>query len=323
MFRKEIKVLDCTIRDGGLINNYQFGSDFVKTVYRAACDSGVDYVELGKKLAESDDYTRDKWGPWNFCDDDDLRSVIDSYPTENPPAVAVMYDVGRVDVSALQPADASPIDMIRTACYVADIDKGLDLVKRTKDLGYETTLNIMAPSVAIETDLVEGLKQVDEVPELDFLYLVDSYGAFYSEQVTAYVEMYRTHAPSKELGFHAHNNQQLAFANTQQAIIDGVNLLDATVNGIGRGAGNCNLELLLNFLKNPKFDVRPIYKAIQEAFVPLRKEIEWGYNDIYGVSGTLNQHPRDAMKQRANKKIQDDCYDFYVESKRIDDAGVS
>jgi len=323
MFRKELKVLDCTIRDGGLINNYQFGSDFVKAVYQAACDSGVDYVELGKKLAESDDYTREKWGPWNFCDDDDLRSVIDSYPTENPPAVAVMYDVGRVDVAALQPADASPIDMIRTACYVADIDKGLDLVKRTKDLGYETTLNIMAPSVAIETDLVEGLKQVDEVPEVDFLYLVDSYGAFYSEQVSAYVAMYRTHAPSKELGFHAHNNQQLAFANTQQAIIDGVNLLDATINGIGRGAGNCNLELLLNFLKNPKFDVRPIYKAIQEAFVPLRQEIEWGYNDIYGISGTLNQHPRDAMKQRANKKILDDCYDFYVESKRIDDAGVS
>jgi 4-hydroxy 2-oxovalerate aldolase len=323
MFRKEIKVLDCTIRDGGLINNYQFGNDFVKAVYQAACDSGVDYVELGKKLAESDDYTRDKWGPWNFCDDDDLRGVIDSYPTENPPGVAVMYDVGRVDVTALQPADASPIDMIRTACYVADIDKGLDLVKRTKDLGYETTLNIMAPSVAIETDLVAGLQQVNEVPEVDFLYLVDSYGAFYSEQVTAYVQMYRKHAPSKELGFHAHNNQQLAFANTQQAIIDGVNLLDATINGIGRGAGNCNLELLLNFLKNPKFDVRPIYKAIQDVFVPLRQEIEWGYNDIYGISGTLNQHPRDAMKQRANKKIQEDCYDFYVESKRIDDAGVS
>jgi 4-hydroxy 2-oxovalerate aldolase len=323
MYRKELKVLDCTIRDGGLINNYQFGSDFVKTVYRAACDAGVDYVELGKKLAESDEYTRAKWGPWNFCDDDDLRSVIDSYPTEDGPKVAVMFDVGRVDISALQQADASPIGMVRTACYVADIDKGLDLVKRTKDLGYETTLNIMAPSVAIETDLVEGLAQIDQVPEVDFLYLVDSYGAFYSEQVTAYVEMYRKYAPSKQLGFHAHNNQQLAFSNTQQAIIDGVNLLDATINGIGRGAGNCNLELLLNFLKNPKFDVRPVYKAIQEAFVPLREDIEWGYNDIYGISGTLNQHPRDAMKQRSNKKVRDDCYDFYVESRRIDDAGVS
>jgi 4-hydroxy 2-oxovalerate aldolase len=234
-----------------------------------------------------------------------------------------MYDVGRVDISTLVPADEGPVDMIRTACYVADIDKGLDLVRRTKDLGYTTTLNIMAPTVAIESDLIEGLGQVNETDELDYLYLVDSFGAFYSEQVAAYLELYRKHAPTKELGFHAHNNQQLAFANTQQAIIDDVNLLDATINGIGRGPGNCNLELLLNFLKNPKFDVRPIYRAIQEAFVPLRQEIEWGYNDIYGISGTLNQHPRDAMKQRANEKVRDDCYDFYVESRRIDDAGVS
>jgi len=323
MYRKEIKVLDCTIRDGGLINNYQFGLDFVKAVYGAACQAGVDYIELGKKLAESDQYTRDKWGPWNFCDDDDLKRVVDSYEIETPPAVAVMYDVGRVDVSTLKPAAEGPVDMIRTACYVLDIDKGIDLVRRTKDLGYATTLNIMAPSVAIERDLVEALEQVNETAELDFLYLVDSYGAFYSEQVTSLLALYRKHAPRKELGFHAHNNQQLAFANTQHAIIEGVNLLDATINGIGRGAGNCNLELLLNFLKNPKFDVRPIYKVIQESFVPLRREIEWGFNDIYGISGFLNQHPRDAMKQRADAERRDRCYDFFLESQRIEDAELA
>jgi 4-hydroxy 2-oxovalerate aldolase len=322
VFRKEIKVLDCTIRDGGLINDYQFGSDFVKAVYSAVCDAGVDIVELGKKLVESDQYTREKWGPWNFCDDDDLRAVIDSHPCEKPPLVAVMYDVGRVDVSALVPADASPVDMIRTACYVAEVDKGLDLVKRTKDLGYATTLNVMAPSVAIESELIEGLEQIDRVPEVDYLYLVDSYGAFYSEQITSYLSLYRKHAPSKELGFHGHNNQQLAFSNTQQAIIDGVNLLDATINGIGRGAGNCNLELLLNFLKNPKFDVRPVYKVIQEEFVPLRREIEWGFNDIYGISGHLNQHPRDAMRQRADEKTRDLCHDFYLQSQRSDDVDL-
>ena len=213
--------------------------------------------------------------------------------------------------------------MARVACYVPDIDKGLDLVKRSKDLGYETTINIMACSAAIRTDLIEALNQVEETPELDYLYLVDSYGAFYSEQVTDYLELYKKHAPSKELGFHAHNNQQLAFANTQQAIIDGVNLLDATINGIGRGAGNCNLELLLNFLKNPKFDVRPIYKAIQEQFVPLRDEIEWGFNDIYGISGHLNQHPRAAMKCRSNSEVRDLCYDFLVEQSRLDEGIIS
>jgi len=313
MFRKELKVLDCTIRDGGLINNFQFSDELVKAVYRAACDSGVDIIELGKKLAVSDEYTREKYGKWNFCDDDDLKMVIDSYESTYRPLIAVMFDVGRVDFNALQPVDQSPIDMIRTACYVADTDKAIDLAKRSKDLGYQTTINIMAPSAAIRTDLVESLTEVSKADEVDYLYLVDSYGAYYSEQVTDYLNLYKEHCPNKPLGFHAHNNQQLAFANTQQAIIDGVNLLDATINGIGRGAGNCNLELLLNFLKNPKFNVAPLYKTIQEHFVPLREEIEWGFNDIYGISGHLNQHPRAAMKCRADKEIMHNCYDFLLE----------
>ena len=314
MYRKQIKVLDCSIRDGGLINNFRFSDDFVKAVYRAICDSGVDIMEIGKKLCVGEEYTREKYGKWNFCDEDDLKRVVESHECKNPPLLAVMYDVGRVDLSSLPPADQSVVGMVRTACYVLDIDKGLDLVKRTKDLGYQTSLNIMASSAAIEKDLIEGLEQVNETPEVDYLYLVDSFGAFYSEQVTSYLKLYKEHAPNKELGFHAHNNQQLGFSNTQQAIIDGVNLLDATINGIGRGAGNCNTELLLNFLKNPKFDVRPIYKVIQEHFVPLRKEIEWGFNDIYGISGHLNQHPREAMKFRANPKIRDNCYDFFLEA---------
>ncbi len=313
MFREELKVLDCTIRDGGLINNYQFTDDLVKAVYRAACDSGVDIIELGKKLAVSDEYTREKYGKWNFCDEDDLKMVIDSHESDYRPLIAVMFDVGRVDTNALQPADQSAIDMIRTACYVADTEKGIDLAKRSKDLGYQTTINIMAPSAAIRSDLKEALDEVSKADEVDYLYLVDSYGAYYSEQVTDYLNLYKEHCPNKELGFHAHNNQQLAFSNTQQAIIDGVNLLDATINGIGRGAGNCNLELLLNFLKNPKFNVNPVYKTIQEQFVPLRKEIEWGFNDIYGISGHLNQHPRAAMKCRADKKRMDQCYDFLIE----------
>ena len=322
MYREEIKVLDCTIRDGGLINNYQFTEDFVKAVYRAVCEAGVDIIELGKKLAESDVYTRDAYGPWNFCDDDDIKRVVESYECENPPMIAVMFDVGRVDINSLSPCDQSPIDMIRTACYVPDIDKGIDLCRRSKDQGYATTINIMAVSAAIESDLIEALQQVNEVKEIDFLYLVDSYGAFYSEQITYYLNLYRKYAPTKELGFHGHNNQQLGFSNTQQAIIDDVNLLDATINGIGRGAGNCNLELLLNFLKNPKFDVKPVYRVIQEEFVPLRRQIEWGFNDIYGISGSLNQHPRNAMKLRADRRRRNKCYDFFLESTRLDDVDI-
>ncbi len=316
MFRKELKVLDCTIRDGGLINNYQFSEDFVKAVYGAICDAGVDIIELGKKLMESDEYPRTKYGPWNYCDEEVLKRIVGSYKGSTHPQIAVMFDIGRVDLNGLAHKKDSVVDMVRTACYVPQIDKGLDAIKRSKDKGYETSLNIMAVSAAIETELIEALEDVSKSPEVDWLYLVDSYGAFYSEQITHYLNLYKKYVPVEKLGFHGHNNLQLAYANTQQCIIDGVNILDATINGMGRGAGNCPLELLLGFLQNPKFDVRPIYKVIQEQFVPLRKQIEWGYNDIYGISGLLNQHPREAMKWRADKGKLDNCYDFYGECSR-------
>ena len=83
-----------------------------------------------------------------------------------------------------------------------------------------------------------------------------------------------------------------------------------------------NLELLLNFLKNPKFDVRPLYRVIQEEFVPLRDEIEWGFNDIYGISGHMNQHPRNAMRVRGDEAARHRCYDFFLESAGEGEAGL-
>jgi 4-hydroxy 2-oxovalerate aldolase len=318
MFRKEIKVLDCTIRDGGLINNYQFSEKFVKAVYAAICDSGVDIVELGKKLVESEEYPRSKYGEWNYCDEDVLKRVVNSYQGRTQPKIAVMFDIGRIDINGLSKKEDSVVDMIRTACYVKQIDKALDVVKRSKDKGYETSLNIMAVSAAIETELIEALEDVAATPEVDSLYLVDSYGAFYSEQITHYINLYKKYVPVGKMGFHGHNNIQLAYANTQQCIIDGMNLLDTTINGMGRGAGNCPTELLLGFLRNPKYDARPLYKVIQDEFVPLRKTMEWGFNDIYGISGQLNQHPRDAMKWRDDKVKAENCYDFYQACTRQD-----
>lgn len=100
----------------------------------------------------------------------------------------------------------------------------------------------------------------------------------------------------KEIGIHTHNNLQLAFANTIEAIILGANRLDASIGGLGRGAGNCPMELLLSFLHNPKFDVRPILHCIQHHIEPLRAKLRWGFAAPYMITGHLNQHPRTAMK---------------------------
>jgi 4-hydroxy 2-oxovalerate aldolase len=112
------------------------------------------------------------------------------------------------------------------------------------------------------------------------------------------------------VGVHAHNNQQLGFANTIEGIIQGCNFVDATIYGIGRAAGNCPLELLMGFLKNPKYDLKPIMDVIAKEFLPLRKKIEWGYIIPYAITGMFNEHPRAAMELRQTDK-KDDFLEFY------------
>jgi 4-hydroxy 2-oxovalerate aldolase len=116
--------------------------------------------------------------------------------------------------------------------------------------------------------------------------------------------------PDKTIGIHTHNNQQLAFANTISAIIDGVNYLDGSLYGIGRGAGNCPLELLISFLKNPKFRVKPLIQVIESHIMPWREKIDWGYFVPYMITGVLNQHPRAAMAHMESDQ-KDKITDFF------------
>jgi len=130
---------------------------------------------------------------------------------------------------------------------------------------------------------------------------VDSFGALYSEQIQLLMEKYIRYAQAsgKQVGMHGHNNQQLAFANTIEALIKGADMLDASMAGLGRGAGNCPIELLVGFLHNPKLRLRPILQCIQQHIEPLRKELMWGFDTPYMLTGFLNQHPRAAMNFNA------------------------
>jgi 4-hydroxy 2-oxovalerate aldolase len=201
--------------------------------------------------------------------------------------------------------------MIRVACYAKQMDKAISLAHHCMDRGYETTINLMAVSTVLERDLDEVLNDLSK-SDVPTVYLVDSYGSMYSEQIQSLAKKYLEALPGKQIGVHTHNNQQLAFANTIEAIICGVNRLDATIYGMGRGAGNCPTELLLAFLKNPKFDIRPLLEVIQEIFIPLKAEVEWGYHIPYMVTGILNEHPRSGMKAMA-EKVMPNMRRFYEE----------
>ena len=307
MFRDKIKVLDCTIRDGGLINNHDFDIDFVRKVYKAVSESGVDYIELGYKNSKKL-FSPKEYGLWKFCDDDVIKRVTDGI--ESNTKIAVMVDIGRVELDDVKPAIESPVDMIRVASYVKDIDKAIDMVNHFADKSYETTINIMAISRDKGHELDEALAQIEQESKAIAVYIVDSFGALYQETTEELVKRFSGVLKTKEVGFHGHNNQQLGFSNTIEAIIHGANYLDATIYGIGRAAGNCPLELLVGFLKNPKYNIRPILDIISNSFIPLRDKIEWGYIIPYAISGMVNEHPRAAMALRKSAE-KENYREFY------------
>ena len=308
MFRPEIKVTDCTIRDGGLVNNSHFTLDTVRAVYRAICESGVDYVELGyrnnRQMLAGEDY-----GVWRFCDEKHLRSVVDGIDARGT-KLSLMMDSHKASPDDLLPKSESAADMIRVATYVKDIDKAIFLANAAHAKGYETAINIMAISHEGGPLLDEALAQIEEETNVLVVNVVDSFGALYSEQVHYLIERFGMFIKTKEIGVHFHNNQQLAFANTIEGIIKGANFVDATLYGLGRAAGNCPLELLLGFLKNPKFRMLPVLEVIGRYIMPLRDEMEWGYSIPHMLTGVLDRHPTEAIAWM-NSKNKYDYAEFY------------
>lgn len=314
MFRDKIKVFDCTIRDGGLINDHDFSDHLVRAVYRALSEAGVDYMEIGYKSSKKL-FPHEKFGKWKFCDDEDIRKIIDGIPSKMK--LSVMVDVGRVDIEDVAMKKDSPVDMVRVASYVKDIDKAINLVNQFADKGYETTVNIMAISRALDNEITEALYQLEKECKANVIYIVDSFGSMYQESTEFLIKKAKSIVTSKEIGIHAHNNQQLGFANTIEAIIHGANYVDGTVYGLGRAAGNCPLELLVGFLKNPKYDIRPILDLISKEFIPLREKMEWGYIIPYAITGMLDEHPKAAIELRASHK-KEDYREFYESIKGKD-----
>jgi 4-hydroxy 2-oxovalerate aldolase len=303
-YRPEIKVLDCTIRDGGLMNNHQFSDEVVKAVYTACVEAGIDYMEIGYKASRKG-LVAGEYGAWKYCLEDDVRRIVGDNPTSLK--LSVMADAERCDYREdIPPKKDSIFDMVRVATYINQIPTALDMVKDAHDKGYETTLNLMAVSTVSERELSEALELMAE-SDARAIYVVDSYGSLYSEQVQYLVKKYLHYcrAAGKEVGIHAHNNLQLAFANTIEAIILGANRLDATMAGLGRGAGNCLMELLLGFLHNPKYDLRPVLRCVQDSIEPLRKSLLWGFDLPYMICGQFNQHPRSAIRYNASEPRED------------------
>jgi 4-hydroxy 2-oxovalerate aldolase len=294
-----IKIVDATMRDGGLVNDFYFEDDLVRALYQTNLATGVDYMEFGYKASKRM-FDPAQNGKWKYCDDENIRAIVGENQTNLK--IAVMADVGRCDYHEdFLPKSESPIDMIRVATYLDTVDGAVSMIEDAAKKGYEVSCNVMAISKSEQYDLRNALETLAKT-QASVLYVVDSYGALYPDQAKRLVDTYLDVAAKygKQVGMHAHNNLQLAFSNTMLAHELGATWLDGTYDAMGRGAGNCAMELLLGYLEKKgyeKYKMAPALPFLDRYMEGLkRKGVVWGYDTQYLLTGLLNQHPRAAIK---------------------------
>jgi 4-hydroxy 2-oxovalerate aldolase len=267
----------------------------------------VDCIELGYRNSKSL-LPAGEYGLYKYSNDNDIRDITGGVASKLN--VSLMADAGRVEVNDVKPADQSPVHMIRVAAYVKDAAEAVKLTRNFANKGYETTINIMAISRDRGPELTSALQRISEESPAGVVYIVDSFGALKPGDTAELVDRFKACLPGKAVGFHGHNNQQLAFANTLEAIRQGASYADGTVFGMGRAAGNCPLELLIGHLDDPRYELGPVLDLIAKEILPLRETMEWGYIIPYALTGLMNLHPRSAMALRKGQS-RDEYRSFY------------
>jgi len=297
------KILDCTIRDGGYLNDWSFKDSLVRDLYSAVSKSGTDYVEIG--FRNSKEYTdTSKLGIWTTTPESVVEGVVKN---NSGSKVSLMIDYGKEDLDSIPNSSESKVSLYRVAAHKNKILDSLSLVEKIADKGYEVALQLMGVSRYNENDFVRIIKPIKD-SKLTYLYFADSYGSILPNEIEGYIEILRE--TDKLLGFHPHNNMQLALANTLEAIDLGIDIVDGTVAGMGRGAGNMQLETLIAFfqksISEEKYNVLPILELINRHFLSLKSKHPWGYSLPYMISGVYEVHPNYAKSlSEGNYSIED------------------
>jgi len=285
-----MKILDCTIRDGGYYTNWDFDSDLIKTYFEAMNQLPIEYLEVGYRSPKLEGY----YGEYFYCP----TSVLKKMSGLSEKKLVIILNEKDIDASIVEEL-LTPclgiITMVRLAIDPKNLIRAVGLAAEVKKMGFEVGFNVMYMSKWKEQpDFASSLQKVDAVA--DYFYMVDSYGGVYPSDVKETYKMVKSKINCK-IGFHGHNNLELGLINTLTAIECGVDIVDATVTGMGRGAGNLKTELLLTAL-NAKFELEVNFNHLSEVsdrFVKLQKSYEWGTSLPYMVSGANSLPQKDVM----------------------------
>lgn len=287
-------ILDCTLRDGGYYNNWDFDPEVITNYLTSIANANIDYVELGLRNFPKPGFL----GALAYTTED----FIDTLTLPKGPTYGVMVDAKTIlesgmpveeaiDALFLQAAN-SKIGLVRVAAHFNEVEFSGPIVKHLKKLGYIVGFNLMQAGGKPNEVIADIASQVVGWEQLDVLYFADSLGNMDGKEVQRIVKALRTHWVGP-MGIHTHNNMGKGLDNTLSAMEAGVTWLDTTVTGMGRGAGNTQTECLLAYLDkgDSKYKPKPIYELVIRHFEAMQKEYGWGSNLLYFLGAQNDVHP--------------------------------
>lgn len=299
-----MKILDCTLRDGGYYNNWDFSPELIEAYLKAVSESKIDYVELGLR-----NFPQEKFlGAFAYTTEEYLNELH----LPEGPIYGVMVDAKTILTSELGienaikklflPKSESKIGLIRVAAHFDEVEFSGPIVSLLKKMGYIVGFNLMQAGYKPDKTILNKITQVKSWKELDVLYFADSLGNMDHLEVNRIVDIIKS-LWNGPIGIHTHNNMGKGLDNSISALNAGVSWLDSTITGMGRGAGNTQTESLLAVLASGEYDYipEPIYDLVIRHFEPLQKDYGWGSNLLYFLGAQNDVHPTYIQNLLSNK----------------------
>lgn len=286
----EINLLDCTLRDGGYINDWNFGYETIKSIINKLVASEVEYVEIG--FLRNCEYDKNR-SVFNNCEQ--MKNILPAEHGKTKFSAMALHNT--YDVNKLEPYDGKTIELIRVTFHDYDIDEGLEFIRRVKEKGYKVAcnpINIMGYS---DAQILELLKKVNELKPYGFS-IVDTFGSMMKEDLLRIYSMVENNLDkSVVIGLHLHENLALAYSLAQEYInikaYGRESIIDASMLGMGRVPGNLCMELIMDYMNKMQgrnYNVNPVLDGIDDHIIQLKQIEPWGYNIAYALSAKYNLH---------------------------------
>mgnify|MGYP000853077980 FL=1 len=287
-----IKLLDCTLRDGGYVNDWEFGNGAMTCIFDRLNVSGIDIIEIGFL-----DQRRQPDQNRTIQPDTESMTKAFSKISDRKTMVVAMIDYGTCDIENLQPRSETVLDGIRVIFKKENMHKAVEFGREVMEKGYALFLNMVSITSYEAEDIIEFSEDVNRIKPFA-VSLVDTYGLMHKEQMSFYFNLLDKHLdPSISIGYHSHNNFQLAYSNTIEVLELNTKrdiILDGSLYGMGKSAGNAPLELLamhLNENYGKNYDVNQILEAIDVNIMPMYEKHYWGYSFYFYISAKNDCHP--------------------------------